>query len=235
MTEIPFLSKHDYERHRAAQELAAWIDFVDCKFAETEDSKWIANFGQGLAKKYFEEARPTASFIRASYIGRKDVTVQMMLGNQQYDAVLRFADAVEPRQHRIECVAAIDGDEEHSRMQFMKKHGHVSLTGPVSKSGTKNKGYEIDIPSVSKPVCQTNAECMELIERAIRRKAAKNYQDFIWLLVSFDDGLLVPRGRTLPKLREMTRAIVCTSRTKFGRVIVIGSSGKIYLDWETGS
>lgn len=89
-TDQDFLVQFDLGQPRTPEELQQLCETIGRYLCDSMELRKVAHWGSGLWKKYDEEVRPLALFVRP-LIGRPGVMcVPNLLDDKNYDAVIRF-------------------------------------------------------------------------------------------------------------------------------------------------
>ena len=232
---VPNLTSAEFEQLRTPAALLAWVLQTLERFGESEAGKDAVPFGTGLAKQLVEEAYPLARFADRHHGPTRDVTIQLRLGAQNYDATVtdRRASA-EPIQF-LEVTQAHEGEAAFLQMLHLKEHGHVSPIGPVPKSGTRASGLKVQVESVARRHEDIRAEQFGYIAAAVQRKQSKAYPAETALVVGFDDWMVVRDEADRSALRQICDPLARSLSGRFQALAIAGDGGhafEFYPLWE---
>lgn len=199
--------------------------------ASTDAGKHVIRFRKGLAKPLVEEALPLGIFASHHFGNSDDVTIALVLGNQNHDALIE-----DHREHKapfsfVEVTQAHEGENEHLRMLALEREGHVSLLGPVQKSGTKATGIHVEVEDVAVRHYTVLQRELDLIEAAIRRKAGKPCPPDTALLVVFDDYISIKKESDRAALRSRIQPLL-SCLGNFRWLAVLGWSKRTFIEFD---
>jgi hypothetical protein len=224
-------------KSRTPAELAAWVDDRICAIAKDKAAKTPALMRQGPFnfKKFYEEIYPLNLFVKHRYSGREDVLVTPNLDDRPFDAVVRDASASPPLEMMVEITLAQD-PQEHLRMEYLLKHGHVPPWSPVITSGNK-RTRKTHIPLVA----VDDGELLRLncgwLKDAAEGKASKaDHYGLSHVLLIFFDDWWKPSDEVIAALRAFITESILPLPLNFATLYVLGLSGRTYLPFPlTGS
>jgi hypothetical protein len=225
------LASEELEAPRSAGKLLPWVERRMEDIASTEEGKHAIRFREGLAKQLVEEMFPLGIFAMHYFGDTEDVMIQLVLGSQNYDAII--ADNREPKLpfSYIEVTQAHEGQNERLRMLALEREGHVSTLGPVSKVGTKATGISVEVEEVALGHDDVRSREFSRVKDAILRKTGKCYPPDTALLVVFDDYISVKDDEDLNALRECVQALL-PQLSKFRWLGVVGWSKRTYIAFD---
>lgn len=222
---------------RTPTELNRWVEGKCRLFADCLDAKaWIL-LHQGLSKKFHEEIYPLSLFVMHLYTGRSDIRCIPNLDNRDFDAIILDYSISPPSELKVEITSAIDGYEEHLRMIYFMRHGHVSSWGKLTASGTKKKGYKIDVNNENMNKHSDRLErIFSLIRLSVKRKSislnkSQKYGQGYVLIVTFDDWLWF-KPEYIATLEDFVNKHILTLKLNFSALYVVGLSGKTCVHFE---
>ena len=197
--------------------------------ASTDAGKRAIGFRKGLAKPLVKEALPLGIFA-SHHFGSDDVTIALVLGNQNHDATVEDYRAQKAPFSFIEVTQAHEGDE-YLRMLALEREGHVSLLGPVNKCGTKATGIRVEIEGVALRHSTVLQRELDRVEEAILRKTGKPYPPDTALLVVFDDYISIKDESDLEALcSRIQRLLSCLGNFRW--LAVVGRSKRTFLKFD---
>jgi hypothetical protein len=222
------LTIEELQETRSASEFYTWVKKRIDLLAETDEGKSDLRLRKGLCKELLEELLPIGLLCNTFFNMNPMVEITPVLGNQNYDALVRDKRQEPVNFSRLEVTQAHEGEDAHLRMLYLEKHGHVSLTGKVNKQGTKKTGLDIEVENVAELHVEILSEQIKQICSAIKLKMAKNYNSGTGLLVIFVDGLAI-QGRDdcelVAKQLEKKKELLMK---KFSWVGVLGLAGRCF-------
>ena len=138
------LTREACEAERTQADLHRWVHAVLQASSETTERRNRFRLRQGLLEKRFmEEIWPLSLVADHCFSGRADVFFRPVLGTQPFDAQILDRSSATEVVIALEFVQAAYDDDMYHRMLHLRQHGHVPLTGPVTKTGTKRKGISV--------------------------------------------------------------------------------------------
>lgn len=160
------------------------------------------------------------------------------LNNDNFDATVSFEDGSKVF---IEITQAKDGYDESLRLEVLSREGAVSLTSPIlrveGKRGAQDRNVTIPLQYRAKDHRKTMAENLLLAESSIRAKMRRQYGKNFILVVVVDDYLAFREKPDHAPLDKLISQKLLLPELDFGRLVVLGRSGKILLSYNlaTGS
>ena len=228
---MPELTAEELEKKRSAAELLPWVEDMLKELGSTEDGKAAGRFRRGLAKQLVEEALPLGIFAMHHYGASEEVSLQLVIGSQNHDAVITDQRSNPSPFSYVEITQAHAGEEEHLRMLALGKHGHVNLLGPVTKTGTKATGIEVEVESVALSHQEVLERQLGLVEAAVLRKTQKKYPEGTALLVVFDDYVAVNCVEDTEILRSRLEPLL-PGLSRFDWLVLVGWSKRTFLEFD---
>ncbi len=234
ITPDKILAKEYCERERTQKELIDWVEEKYRLFAQTPDSRNYARLCKGLSKEFFEEIRPLSLFVKHLYRDRIDVRCVPNVGNENFDALITDPSK-NPPELKIEFTQAIDGYEDHLRMVYLIKDGHVNWPGTVTSTGTQNTGRTVEVKNEVVEHNEVVKKCLELITIAAKGKSERKYGKDTLLVIVFDDDTVFPTDKDLSKLDNHVRTELLPMRLDFAKLYLLGSSGNTLMEFPLGN
>lgn len=222
---------------RTPTELRRWVEGKCRLFADCPDAKEWVLLHQGLSKKFHEEIYPLSLFITHLYIGRIDIQCIPNLDNRDFDAIILDYSISPPSELKVEITSAIDGYEEHLRMKYFMEHGHVSAWGKLTASGTKKKGYKIEVDNENMNKHSDRlVRIFSLIRSSVKRKSMslnepQKYGQGYVLIVTFDDWFWF-KPEYIETLKDFVNKHVLALTLNFSALYVVGLSGEMCVHFE---
>ncbi len=209
-----------------------------CKeLGATPDAKAFARSGALLPKKFYDELFPLAIYVQREFSSRADARVSPHLGNANFDATITDPTASgTERKLFVEITFSKDGYDGSLRMEYLSKHGHANLTGPVSvvgRRGNANRRIEIEPEAANHSVLLEQQ--LSLLRARIEAKASKSYGQNYILLVAVDDYFPLRQEDDEKHIDGFLRDLIPSLDLDFGRIVVIGVAGKIFLSYPAGT
>lgn len=230
------LTKEDMEKERTPEELSLWWEKKSREFASSPEGHHYALMKKGRSGKFYDEILPLNLLGNILYKGRSDIGCIPNLSNDNFDAIIRDYSQSPPSEQKIEFTLAIDGYDDILRREYLVKHGHVSLTGPRSHTGTKKTGHNIVVEA--EPVSHHTLleKIFALIKCAAEKKCKpkKTYGKDHVLVIVIEDNLS-PRydnSKDIDALNEFIKPIVINLPLDFGELYILGLSGKTFLPFK---
>ena len=213
-------------RHPA--ELAAWVEYNCERMGEFKESKSYARSGSALPKKFFEEVRPLSIYAVEKYGLEEEVSVQPNLGSENFDGVIRFADA-----HPIfvEMTSAKDGYAESLRIESLEANGHVNALGRVEVTGKRNSpDRRIDVCDEAVDHNELVGEHLAIVTNRYLAKADARYTRNHVLLIIVDDHIPFRELRDANLLEGLIKTLIKLYPPSFGAIATIGQSGRVLFE-----
>ena len=179
-------------------------------------------------KEFYEEIYPLSLFVSHRYPRRDDILVTPNLDNRPFDAVIHDHSVAPPSELMVEITMARD-PQEHLRMEYFVKHGHVSVWSPLISTGNKrNRETHFEPEAVEHR--ELVARLCQWIKVAAEGKAGKadRYGHSHGLVIAFDDWFKPLDGDT-ERLRDFVTANILTLPLNFSALYLVGMSGRTYL------
>lgn len=232
----PLLTAEELTIPRTPTELARWVEDKCRLFADYPEAKEWVLLRQGLSKKFHEEVYPLRLFVTHFYTGRSDIQCIPNLDNKDFDARILDYSISPPSELKVEITAAVDGYDQHLRMKYLARHGHVSTWGTLSHSGTKKSGHEIHIKNEMIAHTDHLEHTFSLIQLAVKRKSMspnkpQKYGQGHVLIVAFDDWQWF-KPEYIAALKDFVNKHVLTLPLDFAALYVLGLSGKTLVHFE---
>jgi len=226
-----FLSTEEMIERRTPRELHDWVSTVFDRFLRSNEAKAYFRLKKGLTKQFLEEVWPLALLTKQLFGDSDRVICEPVLGNQNYDALIEDRRGNAPTRIKVEFTIAVDGYDDHLRMEVLNDKGSANVYGDISVSGTKHTGHKIGIEKSGRLGEEITRNAERLLIEALRGKADRPYGLDHWLCVKFDDRIWVPKNKDGA---EQIRASVSSEKRAlnldFAKVFIVGSSGELL--WE---
>jgi hypothetical protein len=229
----PSLTAQVLEEVHTAAEYHRWVRALISRVKEEPEGIEQIRLRRGLAKELMNEALPIGLLASSYFSGSDEVSIQLKIGNQNYDAQVFDRRDGGLRVDYIEVTVAGDGEDDHLRMRALHEHGEVSGLGAVRRTGTQKTGLKIHVDremiAQSEQLRRENAR----IAGAIQRKLSKKYPPNTLLLLAFDDTMAFDRPDNRSAI-EATVAAFLPQLTSFHSVALIGMEAGMLMSWKTG-
>ncbi|UZJ40454.1 hypothetical protein OO006_08775 [Prosthecochloris sp. SCSIO W1101] len=190
---------------------------------------------QGLAKPLIEEALPLGIFAMHHFNSSEDVTLSLVLGNQNYDALVKDERKNPSPFNYIEVTQAHEGEGQYLRMLELEKKGFVSAHGAMHKTGSKAKGINVDAVGIAVSPEVILYQELDRIEAAVKRKIGKKYPEATALVIVFDDYSLQRyeenKKKNIEKL-ERRLNLLLPSLEGFVWFSAVGWSRKTFVEYD---
>lgn len=199
----------DAEKFRTPGELDAWVDRKCRIFSATRVGRRAVRLNKHRSAKWLmEEIFPLSRFARVRFAGREDVALRPLRGNQPYDAEIRSAADLLYR--RMEITHSGLNRDEHLRMVFLEKHGHVPMTGSVSSTRDRFGKEVVEAELEARSHTSLRDEMLADVLERVRMKSKKRYGPDVALLVAFS-----PLGKPLKDDQEAYAAFARSELREF--------------------
>lgn len=185
---MPSVISHEtLQMTRPAGRLRDWVINAIELLGNTPEGKSLVRLQRDLAKPLIQELLPIGHFCFHKWGINSEVTVQPVLGNQNFDARIYGPTQETHGISYIEVTQATEGENEYRRREIFDRDGSVDPYGEVTKKGTKNTGISVKIKSELKKHSDIINQQIKFIENAVSRKKNKNYPSGTVLVIVFDD------------------------------------------------
>ena len=188
----------------------------------------LVRLRSGLCKELVEEILPLEIHVQKLYKENKCISVQPIIGNQPYDAVVRDKSRAPDETTKVEITLAHEGQNEFFRRLMLHKTGRAPATGKITVKVSKDGEYffEEELP-VAKDVEQLLSEQLVLINDALDRKYKNDYGSDTVLIIMFEDVLSFRVAEEIEKLEEFLGSYVRRNGRKFKRIYLHSWSGNV--------
>jgi len=215
---------------RKPKELREWVLATCARFAQMPELREMVLLHEGIFKWFHEELYPLSVFIAARYGDRDDVLcVPKRDPSGDVDA-----EIYEPsRTIKIEITSARD-PHEHLRMEYLVRHRHVSLTGPLTVEGNKRTGHRIENEVEFVDHRASRALHLGWVKTAAEGKAGPGrYGRDYELLIAVEDWWFDPDD--VDDVRVFIRRELLTLPINFAAVHIVGLTGRLFLSFPVAS
>jgi hypothetical protein len=225
------LTPEELQEPRTASDFLPWVQRRIEEIGAAKGGKRAIRFRHGLVKPLVEEALPLGIFASKHFAGSEHITLQLVLGNQNYDAIVQDERDQSGSLTYIEVTQAHEGENEHLRMMVLEEKGHVNPIGVVRKDGTKVTGIQVVVENEAINHGTVLESEFRKIEEAIRRKQQKSYPPGTALLVMFDDYISMQHDDDVIRLRDRVQPLL-SDLSAFVWLAVVGWSGRIFEEFD---
>jgi hypothetical protein len=219
------LNPVDMIRERSPRELLEWRDYIYTKIAENAELRKEARVSSGLIKKLHEEIRPLSILAEKLYRDREDVKVTPIFDNDNYDAIITDYSKTPAVTWKVEFTYAIDGLDNHLRMEILNEEGLVPVFGDICKSKGKSTAShgikELD------EILNIN---FDLILNAAKKKTNKVYGQKHILGIFFDDYIGFDSEEAQSKLKRFFEDQILRLPLDFKKIYLMGSLNNIFME-----
>lgn len=222
-----FLNIEDMQVTRTVKELHQWIKDQCEKFTGDEGAKEYFREHRGLTKQLLEEIVPLSRYAQAKYGFESNATLKPVIGNQPYEALVT-SDA---DNYKVETTLAIDGYQEHHRMNILSDRGSVSAWGKIEISGTKHTEHRYKVQSGGGSDSQIYGPIIERIREAHSRKIVKTYDSVRSLVIGFEDFLAFTESSDVNTFKSMLTEFKTADKGSFSSIWIVGVSGNFSAEY----
>lgn len=223
------LTKEMLETPRTPKQLHSWVSDTIERIGSTSEGKSAIRLKKGFAKELIEELFPLGLFAIKHFGPNSEVTITPVIGSQNYDAIVH---GDEENITHVEVTQAHEGENDHLRMLELDQKGGVSATGPVTKKGTKKKGFSISVDSTARYSPGIKDEEFERIRQATIRKSGKPYPSKTALVVIFSEHLLMNKTEDMAELNKLIVDELLPQLQNFKLVAFVGCVEGEYLEYK---
>ncbi len=230
-----FITKEELKVGRTPKELIEWVDHKIKEIAQQEGGKRAIRMRKGHCKQLMEEIYPLSIFGKFQFGDRNDVTLQPIIGNQNYDVLITDHAFSPPRESKLEITLA---GEEHLKREVLQECGYAPITGVVEKTGTNHKStkpkYSSCLGTGGLEDYLNGQKC--LIDSALERKLKNKYDCNTSLLIMFYDfGTSFDKTDIRELLCQFVKDELGPKATPFSAIYLVSSSKGIFLRWQAAS
>ena len=233
MNHLPPLIKSDVEQSRSPAELLAWVNAKCEELGSTPETKKYARSGAYLPKKFYNEVRPLALFAWHEFCNHPNIVVTPNLNSDNFDAVISSPGG---SPLYVEITYAKDGYKDDLRMEVLAQNGHVNALTPISVVGTRySPNRHINIPDEAVNHDLIVAEHLGYVEARLKGKANVSYGSNYVLVVVVDDYISFRDNLDVQALDNLVTHQLSHLKLDFGRLVLLGASGKLFRSYEMTS
>lgn len=224
-----FVTKEELMVGRTPQELVEWFNRKIQEITQQEDGKSAIQMREGYCKQLMEEIYPLSIFAFWQFSNRNDVTLQPVIGSQNYDVLITDRAFVPPHESKLEITLAL-GDEYLKRF-MIEKEGWSPISGCIERTGTKNTGIHLTPHLSVRDLEDYLDNQIYLIGQALEGKLQKEYEINTSLLIIFEDATAFNETDIKETLYHFIENKLETEQIRFSHLYLIGSSKRIFLKW----
>lgn len=217
------VAAEEMQTPRRASEMGDWLAKMSDRFGSLPAEKIEAvRLRQLGAKHYFGEAVPIARFAIEYFQSSPAVTIEHVLGNQQFDA--RVTDTRDPPGpvKFIEVTESVDGASEALRMEKLNREGSTPAYGRIESDGPRHRRGAIRAESIAHSHNALREAELARIREVVTAKAAKQYPEGTALVVLADDMLPLRDDEDIQALDEFANAHLLPISKQFVVLAVVG-------------
>ena len=228
---MAYITKEELETPRVASEVRLWVEAKLEEIGSTKEGKHAVRFREEHTKELTEEALPLGIFCDHYFKGSELVTIQHLIGNQNYDATIDDKRPDKTILEYLEITQAHEGEDAHLRMLKLEDDGHVNSFGHVTKEGTKRTGITVEVENEAREHSVIiNNELKRIYDVAVK-KSKKEYPENTGIIIICDDYIAFRDSDDVAQLNTYIQDTVLPLLTNFKMVFVIGWSSKTYLEF----
>lgn len=233
------LTKEILEEPRTAKTYLPWTTSL-MTHVKTTDPNGLRDIrlGHGLVGRHlYREAFPIGVFASRYFNDSDKVFVQLVVGNQNYDALVQDNRPVPSGITHVEVTIADEGEQDYLRMKHLHENGISSGLRPIKKSGTRNTGLSIEMEDNKLSREDVLGREGDNLRNAIARKLSptKHYPTGTVLLVGFKDERDPDDPESLSNLEQIVDSFI-SQLARFHSIAVIGTTSKrLFIYRRTGA
>ena len=226
-----FVTQTELTTERTPGELNDWVARKFQEIAQREGGKKAVRMRKGLCKQLVEEVYPLSIFASFRFKISQHVTLQPIIGNQKYDALIIDRSCNPPLMSKLEITQAHVGESEYLRRLMLQEQQWAPASGQIEKTGTKNTGIKLTANLVAKRVDDLLIEQIALIRDALDRKLNKDYESDTALLIMFEDVVAFDEEAQRQELYRVVRDELGPKAKPFSALYVASWSKRMFLTW----
>jgi hypothetical protein len=176
-----------------------------------------------------------ALFAYRHYNGSPLVTIQHVLGNQNFDGVVSDRRTQPESIRYLEATTTLMSYEGSLRMELLTANGHAPAYGRVTAQGSKSRRTAIIASGIFEDHENLRAEHLQRVRDAVERKAGKSYEPGTALAVAVDDSVPFRYPDDIEALDHLVRTelTLMLAKTNFCILALEGSQG-LHLCYPVG-
>jgi hypothetical protein len=149
-----------------------------------------------------------ALFAHRYYHASQDVTIEHVVGNQNYDGIVTDKRGCSEAIRFLEVTSTLVTYEDALRMEVLSAKGHVAAYGRVRAVGPRSRRVSIEAEGVAYDPGEIRAEHLDLVKDAVRKKAMKPYQPGTVLIVAVDDAVPFREPADVSELNSLAVSVL---------------------------
>ncbi|MCC5668329.1 hypothetical protein LC653_31845 [Nostoc sp. CHAB 5784] len=224
-----FVTKEELMVERTPQELVEWFERKIQEITQQEGGKSAIRMREGYCKQLMEEIYPLSIFAFWQFGDKSDVTLQPVIGSQNYDVLIIDRASVPPYESKLEITLAL-GDEYLKRLMLQEK-GWSPISGYIEKTGTKNKDRHLTPHLGVRGLEDYLDKQINLIGQALAVKLQKEYETNTSLLIMFEDAIAFDETDIKETLYCFIKNKLETEQTQFLHLYLVSSPKRIFIKW----
>lgn len=232
-----FVTKEELMVGRTPQELVEWVDRKFQEIPQQEGGRQAILMKEGLLKQFAEEVYPLSIFAKFKFDDRNDVTLQPVIGDQNYDVLITDCSFSPPNVSKLEITQAHEGEQDYLKRVMLLEKGGTPISQPIMKTGTKNAGG-IEVKAsrgAVYPVEDYQNKQINLIIEALKRKIKKEYESNTSLLIFFLEQIKVNEIDVREAFYRFIEDELGSENIPFSAIYLVSSSKRIFLKWLSSS
>lgn len=226
------LNEHELTKERTPAELLSWVEATIERIGSTDEGEKALRLGKGLVEKLTAEVSPLAIFGVHKF--GKSVTVKLkpVLGNQNYDAIVKDLKTDPPSLSYIEITQAHEGENEYLRRLILQRNGVVFPTSDIKKKGTKRTGLEVSTKPKAVEVNEIIHDELGRILDAAKRKEGKDYLPNTSLVIKFSDSHRFLEPTVVAQLDRLVKDDIAKLNLNFTTLFLVGKYRHIFREYD---
>jgi hypothetical protein len=216
------IEKEELTLPRTPDELCSYVKDVHERVMKDDETRHQARLKRGLYKEFLEELTPLSIYSKWKF-PRNNVTCQLIIGNQGYDAIIRNLPSDPEYVEHVEITFPFDGQKHHEDAKEINEKGYcfeswnddlskikeeiIRVIKQAQKKSLKDYDYKnssLIISLGTQPYFdlkrgEHNDEIMDLVQqlRAIEYKVKSVY------LVLIDERGVSPEEKVIPVIEDI--------------------------------
>lgn len=216
------LDPAEMQRPRQPREFHSWVIQTLNALGATPAGKSYLRLGRGYAKQLVEELYPLAVLVSKLHSERDDLLCVPVLGNQNYDAVLRTESDSNEAEEKIEITQASTDYSTHLRMLHLEEHGRAPGLGTIRRQ----EGKVVAETAAAGELALVN-DMLDGIAEAAMRKSEKSYGKDTSLLIFCEDSAYCEEADQ-ERFDQFVAERLCAMPLDFATVHFVGAHGRLF-------
>lgn len=225
------VTQAELEAPRTSRDFLSWVHAAHARF-NTKALKQAAREGKYFAGELMDEALPIGLFAQRYFAASTLVTIQHVIGNQNYDAIVTD-QRPQPSPVKFIEVTLADFDRDMAlRMEILNRDGHVPMLGPINVEGPRHHRKKLEAVGIAEDHDKVVDEHLARAVNAVKRKAAKTYPPGTALVVRVDDSIPFRVKDDVETLEQLAQQVLVplASGCEFVVLAFVGGLG-LYLEF----